>query len=237
MLNRKLLKDTENKMKIIFAGCSHTSGAEIEEPWHPGSPDKAYGRHLADKLSAEYETIAGPGWSNRWIYSKLYERLETIPENERQDYRVVVGWTAPNRIPIWHPERNKPYHMCPHLLRYDDNNIKKWHEMIYKTAMPTNEAKNYEHALVVGMQNTLKQLGIKYLFHWAIIPVIPTQQSQNLIDHSRFFEYHTLENSYWKTYEREHYTGGDRWKNHAPEDYHKIFADRIYKYITDGNLF
>lgn len=224
-------------MKIILAGCSHTYGSEIAEPWHPGMPEKAYGRYIADHYSADYETIAGPGWSNKWIFSRLYQRLEEIPVSDREDYRVIVGWTSSNRIPIWHPERQQPYHMCPSLLRYDDKRIKKWHDIVYRLSFPKKEYENYEHGLVTGMQNTLTNLGIKYVFHWAIAPIIPTENSGSMIDQSRFRYYNDENNTYWNIYKNTVYKGGNRWANHAPESYHKSFAQEMINFINQGNLF
>ena len=226
-------------MKIIFAGCSHTCGAEIISSNHPGCPERSYGRHLADKFNAEYEVIAGPGWSNRWIYTKLYKRLETIEKNDVNNYRVVVGWTSTGRVPVWDIWANEVYHMCP--VNYDPrNSVKEMHKAAYSYALPENETDFFEHSLVVGIQSILKQMNIKYMFHWAIHDFIPNKNCNDLVDKNRFLEYYNNynnQNSFYKNYLKNHYDQSRRWKLHAPESYHKIYAEKLYYYINDNKLF
>lgn len=222
-------------MHFIIAGCSHTNGSEIEEPWHPGTPEKAYGAYVARKFNATYENISGPGWSNRWIFSKLYQRLEPLTEEERKNTFVLIGWTSGNRIPIWHPIWDKPYHLCPTMSRLHTS-VKKYHRLYYKTSIPHEEFKNYEHGLIVGIQGLLNQFNISYVMHWAVHPIIPTKYSSNLINQKNFFNYNDYDETYWNVWRQKYWDKSDRWQYHAPESYHKIFANKLITFIDQQKL-
>lgn len=221
----------ENIKKFIFAGCSHTNGSEIKEKWHSGSPDKAYGGYIARHFGCEYENVSGPGWSNQWIYINLMDRLSKLTEKDINETYVIIGWTCDNRIPVWNPENQKYFHMTPSIPRFPNKKMKQVHKIVYETCLRQEDFDIFQHSLVVGMQNTLKNLKISYLMHWAVHPIIPSVSHESMIDENNFIEYKDREKSFWKTYLNNYWDGSDRWGNHAPESYHKIFAEKIVQHL------
>ena len=55
---------------LLVNGCSHTAGAELEYPGQGICYEKAWGKHLADKLNYEYFNYATSGASNARIVRK-----------------------------------------------------------------------------------------------------------------------------------------------------------------------
>lgn len=222
-------------MKLFVNGCSHSSGAEILEQWHPGCPEKAYGGHLKNLLGCnEYVNIAGPGFSNQWIYHTTVTWLETI--NDYSDWFVVIGWSGASRIPIYDYEKNQVVHLCPshHNLNMYSKSVQNAYEHLYKTMLPPGACLELEHSRILGMQMILKNLGIKYVFFDSIWPnhdVSPTK----LIDTNSYFMFNEKE-TYWTKYKNEVWDKSERWANHAPEDYHKSWANKLFNFITDQEL-
>lgn len=221
----------ENVRHFILAGCSHTNGSEIESKWHSGSPEKAYGAHIAKIFNASWENISGPGWSNQWIYINLMDRLSKITKKEANETLVIIGWTSPARIPVWNSENNQYFHMTPDIPRFPNKKMKQAHKIIYQTCLQKKEFELFEHSLVVGMQNTLKHMGIKYCMHWSVCPIIPDSDYSSMIDEENFINYENKHKSFWKEYVNNYWDGTDRWSNHAPESYHKIFAEKIVQHL------
>ena len=62
-------------MMLLCNGCSHTAGAELEYPQQGSCYEKAWGKHLADKLDCGYENLAISGASNHRIVRTTYEWL------------------------------------------------------------------------------------------------------------------------------------------------------------------
>jgi hypothetical protein len=221
----------ENKMKLLVAGCSHSAGSELIEPWHPKDATQAYGQHVADALGCtDYVNIAGPGWSNEWIAYTLTEWLEQCEDLD--DWFVLIGWTGMARIPAYCDETNEVVHLCPgqHRLSLYSRRIQRAYEHLFATQLPVAECIRIEHTRILNMQMLLKQLNVRYL----MFDTVWTNHdlcSDRFIDHARYFRYNDKENDYWSYYKRHYWDGSERWQNHAPAEYHKYWAELLVDHI------
>ncbi len=223
-------------MKLLVIGCSHSAGSEIVEQWHPSCPERAYGGYLYKNLGfTEYVNIAGPGWSNEWIYHTMVEYLARL--RDPKEWFVVIGWTNSMRKPVFCYEKNEVVHLCPNHrnLEVFSKPIQKAYDHLYGTSIPLNVSTQMEHSRIIGMQSLLKQLGISYLFFDAVCSN-HEWSTNNLIDLSRYFKYGDNDQSFWRKYQLEYWDGGDRWANHAPEWYHKVWAEELTNFIKENNL-
>lgn len=223
-------------MKLLVAGCSHTSGAEVLEKWHPGDPSMCYGKVLADYYKAdEYVNIAGPGFSNQWIYHKTIEFLEQ--QDNPSEWFVVIGWTNASRLAVYDHERNEMVHLCPshRNLEHFSHTIRKAYDHLYKTMLPIMDSIHIEHNRIIGMQSFLKQQSIKYLFFDAVW-TNHDQCSPKFIDTNRYFRYNDKQNTYWEYYYNNVWDKSERWANHAPYEYHRFWANELIVYINQNKL-
>lgn len=223
-------------MKLLVAGCSHSAGSEIVAPWHPQCPEKAYGGHLKEILKFDdYVNIAGPGFSNQWIYHKTIEWLETV--NDPTEWFVVIGWTGASRIPVYCYEKNEVVHLCPNHrdLKSFSKTIQDAYDHLYKTMFSPMECLQFEHARILGLQMILKQLKIPYLFFDAVWPN-HDQSPNKFIDMDRYYLYNDKEETYWQYYQKHVWDRSIRWANHAPEDWHKEWAIKLAFHIDKNNL-
>lgn len=222
-------------MKLLVAGCSHSAGSEILEKWHPRCPEHAWGGHLANYFNVnEYINLAGPGYSNQWIYRSVNEFLES---NSPDDLFVIIGWTNAGRIPVYCYEKNEVVHLCPNHrnLSVFGSFIQRSYENLYGTMLPLEILVQQEHYRIVGMQSTLKSLGIKYLFFDAVSNNHENCSSK-LVDCTRYYRYGEHMNSYWNYYLTNIWDKSDRWANHAPPEYHKSWANNLIEFIEKNNL-
>lgn len=223
-------------MKLLVSGCSHSAGSEIESIWHPGSPERAYGGHLKNLFGfTDYVNIAGPGFSNQWIYHKTVEYLETV--EDPSEWFVIIGWTNASRLAVYDHEREEMVHLCPNhrnLSVYGDS-IQRAYDHLYRTMLPIQDSIQTEHTRIIGMQSLLKQMGIPYLFFDAVCSN-HEQSNPKLIDLSRYYLYGEENNTYWRNFTLNHWDQTERWANHAPESYHKFWATKLAEFISQNNL-
>lgn len=226
-----------SKNILISSGCSHTYGSEILEKNHIGSPDRAWGKHLADSLGYQYETVSGRAWSNKWIYYQLYKRLTEIDPDEYKNYFVCVGWTMTGREYAWDRRVKDVHHFVPTSPEaHRDPFLKGAHKAVYYYQPPRNIVADNDYALITGMQGILKNLGINYLFFWAIGNLVKTDNHKFLLDQNRFLGFNDNKKSFWSVFKDSHWDGTDRWENHAPESYHKIYANILKHHIRKNKL-
>lgn len=221
-------------MKLLVAGCSHSAGSELIEPWHPGDPTQAYGQHVANALNyTDYVNIAGPGWSNQWIAYTLTEWLEQCEDLD--NWFVLIGWTGMARIPAYCDRNEEVVHLCPNAdLQHYSRRIQQAYEHLYATQFPLDQCIRIEHARILNMQMLLKQLGVQYLMFdsvWSNHDLCDPK----FIDQDRYFRFDDKENNYWMYYVNHVWDGSERWQNHAPAEYHKYWAELLVDYIQTHN--
>ena len=222
-------------MKLLVAGCSHSAGSELIEPWHPGDPSQAYGQHVANALDCtDYVNIAGPGWSNQWIAHTLAEWLADCENLD--DWFVIVGWTGSARIPVYCDSTNEVVHLCPGAnLSHYSNRIRRAYEHLYATQFPLDLCTRIEHNRILSIQMLLKQLNVRYLMFdsvWTNHDLCDNRW----IDQQRYFRFDDKENGYWQYYLRHVWDHSERWQNHAPAHYHAYWAELLVDYVRTQGL-
>ena len=86
---------------MLVAGCSHTSGSEID-----GQEDSKYNRKhsyggvLAAKMGYELCNIAEPGSTNPTIARSIIQWFKEVYDPETMEVFVVVGWTESMRMEV-----------------------------------------------------------------------------------------------------------------------------------------
>ena len=223
-------------MKLLVSGCSHSAGSEIIEQWHPRCPERAFGGYIKDMLGFDqYVNIAGPGFSNQWIYHKTVEYLETLVNPK--EWFVIIGWSNASRLPVYCYEKNEMVHLCPdhRNLAVFSKTIQRAYEHLYKTMLPIHTSVQTEHTRIIGMQSLLKQLEIPYVFFDA---VCSNHENSNptLIDLNHYYKYNQEDNTYWRNFMLNFWDKSERWANHAPESYHQIWANNLVDFINQNNL-
>jgi hypothetical protein len=98
-------------MVLLVNGDSHTAGSEIDYNEQQECKEKAWGKHLADKLNMDYCNLAKPGSSNQrivnttqdWIISNILLDKKYKPE----DIHVMIMWSGFDRDQIYVQDMNQ----------------------------------------------------------------------------------------------------------------------------------
>lgn len=106
-------------MRLFTIGCSFTEGQELEK-----QDKESYTKKLSDKLSIQYFNFGACGFSNDYIFRKIFELIysNTITKEDI----IVIQWTHFSRkeLPVVHNGK-KWYHSLPKAYHaYSDKIIK-----------------------------------------------------------------------------------------------------------------
>lgn len=94
---------------LVIVGDSHSAGSEIENIEHNAyCYEKAWGRHLADKLGYDYINLSFPGASNwmitrfasDWVHDNIVKEKLYNPE----DVTMVIMWSSFHRNEVIYPD-------------------------------------------------------------------------------------------------------------------------------------
>ena len=244
---------------MLIAGCSHTSGSEIN-----GTEDsvynrqKSYGNQLAYKMGYRPINIAEPGSTNPTIARSI---LQWFDENYNQfdmDVFVLIGWTEVTRMECpW----NRPSHY-EHAAPFNDYFaktgkyfirvnmgwsgsdpeekvlIKEYHEFM---------AKNEKYLEILSLNNVLQ---MQYFFESKKVDYLmcntlhmfepkSTHTSFYLkqIDESKYFNMMDNDQSFYTKYKNLGYTNPKAKYWHHDETPHALYADELYNFIESQNVF
>ena len=227
--------------KILNFGCSHTAGAEIIKPWDGNSLDLAYGSVLSKMLGCNIEQTAGNGWSNQWIQKNAFNVcLEYLDKKSKP--LIVIGWTSIERVPLQFAGQQTVYHSTVHLppepKYYPVPNYAKIHNAVYGSYVNKPDAHEMGVLNILTFQSWLKEHNFPFLFFWAVNSVSPLilEKYKNCFDPVRFYEPFDHANSYWMYYQEKFWDKSERWKKHAPAEFHKHWAEKLYFYICKHKL-
>jgi len=171
--------------KLLYAnGCSWTAGNGIQEDknFEPGKrlDEYAWPKVLADKLGYEVTNSSEGAGSNQRIVRTTVNFVKTIPESQRKDVLVVIGWTTPERGEIYLSDEHVQY---PGWYKF--NAAQKFSDQFHpSTIVPKEYVKKIDdyqrmyvehvhsqHANLVNyfqqkylLANLLQNLGIKHCF-------------------------------------------------------------------------
>jgi len=96
---------------MLFNGCSHTAGSEIEYTNQPSCYEKSWGKFLSTMTGDEYVNIAVGGSSNEYIFRTtqdwIIENVLINKSHKIEDLHVIVMWSGFDRKELYIPDINK----------------------------------------------------------------------------------------------------------------------------------
>jgi len=240
-------------MILVANGCSHTAGAEIEHAGQGECHDKAWPKHLADKLGYEHVNLSMSGASGHRVVRTTLEFLYLhYQKNDKclKNLFFVILWPGFFRTEI-HSERSRNHFYddgwCPLVVGNDDmykNSIDKAAYMYYKSWVTSftrhhNTIDYYQNVLL--LQNIFQKYGVKYLFWNASMNTLSkdpmyapyyihiSEKTFPKIHHSEYCFTELCRKSNQKLTKGTIESG---FASHYNEDAHKWFAGRMYDYMT-----
>jgi hypothetical protein len=178
--------------KIIVNGCSFIAGDElvwkdfciqkfgIEYPWKEKNfelhseyvlkyrPYRNFSKLLADCLGvSDVKDLSRDGNSNDMIALETISFLLGLPEDERQDCHVCIGWTLPARIMKFMDESSTYVNLLVQL--YDDKNyphfssVRDYIRVTLIDAFDDDHIMNYARNVLL-LENFLKSNSVTYTF-------------------------------------------------------------------------
>ncbi|NJO59845.1 MAG: hypothetical protein HC836_16550 [Richelia sp. RM2_1_2] len=161
-------------MRLLVNGCSYTWGAELhplgrEQKNQETQEERQYreehvwGGQLARKLGlSEYTNIAVGGGSNIRILRTTISEILKIPDNERKDLLVIVGWSDIFRYE--HYYKNAWQKILPNWYNDKINGLDKIADFYYRYMMENTSCIEQFLINCVSLQSFLQAYSIKYLF-------------------------------------------------------------------------
>lgn len=245
---------------LLIAGCSHTSGSEID-----GTEDSVYNRHnsfggvLAQKLDRRSVNIAQVAMSNSGIARSIMNWFKYQYNPDTMDVNVLIAWTESTRLET--PRSKRAYYessamSCdwfdPSSNDYfrvnmgffggpgeDENMFKFFHEYMARfPEMSEISSANF----VIQIQNYLRLLHIPYLMcnvmHMFSSPVCRhVQHYLDFIDNSKYYKMLDNAASFYPKYKNLGFVNEKAKYWHHGEGPHKAYANELYKFIGDNNVF
>ena len=243
-------------MILLCNGCSHTAGAELEYPQQGFCYEKAWGKHLADKLDCAYENLAISGASNHRIVRTTYEWLFDYVRSgkDTKDLFVVIMWPGVYRTEI-HFEKKFPFNFdkrwTPIVVGNDDNYKKRFPKSLYSYYKgwtvftdQTMSITEYFNS-ILNIQNMFYKYKIKYLFINAVdIPGIHAPKFNHYkihVNKDRFIGFDQSEENY-TTFARlsgreiSPHSIDSGFNSHYDEDTMKWYGEHLFDIVKDRDL-
>lgn len=238
-------------MIIIANGCSHTAGAEIEEPLQGECYEKAWPKKLADSLTFKHVNLAISGASDDRVVRTTIEyisKLKKSPKFNPNKVFVAISWPGLYRTELYRTAENEDGFWDNGWMPIVVGNEETYQAQcsqsafaFYKTwvmRQNNHQASIKFYSNVLLLQNILISNRIKYLF-WNSSMTVPCNYIQylNEINHKRFPHILEKEKSYTEMLESNGFRHSPfaKW-GHYGEDSHKWFADFLKSYITKNKL-
>ncbi|MDC3304978.1 hypothetical protein OAV13_00490 [bacterium] len=238
-------------MILIANGCSHTAGAEIEEPLQGECYDKAWPKKLADSLAFKHVNLAISGASDDRVVRTTLEYISKLKKSHKFNPRkifVAINWPGLHRTELYQTSDEEPGF-------WDDG----WMPMVigneetYKTQCSQSAFAFYKtwvirqnnhqatikfYSNILLLQNLLIANNIKYLF-WNSSMTVPDNFPHylNEINHKRFPHILEKEKCFTEMLELNGFKHSlfAKW-GHYGEDAQEWFADFLKTYITKNKL-
>jgi hypothetical protein len=246
---------TKQKL-LLIAGCSHTSGSEIDgEQDSLYNRQHSYGNVLAAKLGYTPINIAEPASTNPTIARSVLQWFSEEYNKEEMEMFVLIGWTEVTRL-------EAPYHrICPYskFSPYGDysastgthyqrinmgypggNEEEKVIISEYHRFMAKNE-KYLELTsanLILQLQYFLCSIGVGYLM-CNTLHMFDTRDNHNTfylnqIDHTKYYNVEDNTQSFYTKYKELGYKNDKAKYWHHNEVPHSLYADELYNFIKDS---
>ncbi len=244
---------------MLIAGCSNTSGSEID-----GSGDSVYNREhsygnlLAKKLGYEPINIAIAGSTNSGIVRSVIDWINNEYVSDTELF-VLVGWTDSNRMEIPFYQKTMYKERWDNYVDYYSNTHDDYVRIIVGWTGITKKQKEFierYHKFMVNnslyleiisanqvmqLQYFLKMQNIKYLFvntqtMFDSQNVETTDWYKNQIDSTCFLNFYDNRESFYPKYANLGYKNAKAQYYHHDEVPHRLYADHLYDYIIKNNL-
>lgn len=239
---------------MLVAGCSHSSGSEID-----GTPDSAFNRQrsfgnlFAKKMGYEPINIAIPGATNQLIVRTImrwFSENKSIVNNNTNNVAVLVNWTesvrveAPFDFPTdisvlssdWPIAQEMFIQINPGYTGYSAREKEKqerYHRFI------TSELAFCEIlslSMVLLIQNFCKANNYRYfmssagyIFTEEFIPW--TKEYIRLVDEKHYYNFRIKEDSFYEKFKLRGHINPKAKYGHHGELAHKAHADDLYSYF------
>jgi hypothetical protein len=249
---------TKEKIALI-AGCSHSAGSEID-----GTLDSSYNRSnsfgalLANKMGYRPLNIAISGSANSGIARSILMWFEENYNPDTMDVYVVIGWTESSRLEIPAKHRPSDFHSGNPFIEWYDSSANSYlrinygwlgHDEFEKSVIPNYHkfmAENetyleYQAASnVLMVQHFLKSLGVPYVMCHTMHMFVPDDHYVSyllkMIDNRYYYNLDSGqdESFYWKYKNLGHENDKAKYWHHDEEP-HRLYAEELYKFITENN--
>jgi len=238
---------------LLANGCSHTAGAEIEETMLDKCYEKAWPRHLADKLNCEYINLAVSGASNHRVIRTTMDFIgqRILNKQSLQDIFAVICWPGAYRTELYIEEQSGEYNNNIYgwqpLVVGNNHIYKNFRRDVYNYYKYWAMTYTYEQALtqyvmdIITLQNYFTTFQIPYLFWRAsntrldisstfssYIVQVNRKRFPSAVkpksDYTSLLEYYGCKPSPYTAY------------NHFGEDGHIKFSELLFEYIQEKEL-
>lgn len=241
------------KQKVmLIAGCSHTSGSEID-----GTQDSEYNRQhsfgnlLAVKMGYTPINIAEPGSTNPTIARSVLQWFSEKFDHQNMEVYVLIAWTENTRMEV---PFHRPSHYetaCPNI-DYFANTGKSFlrvnlgwagfdpEEKVliadYHRFMATNE--KYLELVTVNailqMQYFLQSKHVNYLMCNTMHTVTNNDHTKfylDQIERNKYIDVDNLDEAFYWKYKNLGYTNPKAKYWHHDETPHMLYAEKLHQFI------
>ena len=244
------------KKLMLIAGCSHTSGSEID-----GTQDSVYNRQhsygntLAVKIGYTPINMAEPASTNSTIARSVLQWFSEEYNKDEMEVFVLIGWTEVTRL-------EAPHHgPCPYseYSPHGDYNAStgEYYKRInmgyfgadeeekaiikeYHRFMATNE-KYLELTsanLVLQLQYFLRSINVDYLMCNTLHMFSKRDQHNTFyltqIDHTKYYNIEDNTQSFFTKYQELGYKNEKAKYWHHNEIPHSLYADELYNFVKES---
>lgn len=243
----------QSKEKILlFLGCSHAAGAEIEGEFESKyNRDHSFGNLFAKKIGYKTVNLGSSGATNATIARSTIEWINRFYNPDIMELFVLVAWTESTRIevpaknPIWYHEsdefsdyKSKTYHNYHRVnlgLTVSDGFPKE--VLSYQRFMTENQTflQIYSANLVLQIQYFLESKNINYL----MCNTMDMFDKNEYIDFylrqinlKRYIEPFNNDNSFYWYYKNQGHVNIKAHYWHHNEIPHSLYAEKLYNFLT-----
>ncbi len=249
-------------MILVANGCSHTCGAELTYPMERACFEKAWPKHLSDRLGCEHENLADSGASaHRIVRTTIRYVIEKFQQKKKlDDHFFIILWPGMFRDELHMPQK----HTIKESELFYDNNwlpLVVGNDEAYKNSFSHRFYTYYKSWVVCGekvkmqmdylhniilLQNFFTMYKIKYLFwnasHSPLDFTHPHLKGYSGLIFKKNFPFLQEVNQCFTVLLRNNnqkiseYSKLSGFASHYDEDALKWFANYIFDYLKENSL-
>ena len=224
-------------MLLIANGCSHTAGAEIDEPRQGESYEKAWPAHLAKRWECDHINLAISGASQARVIRTTFEKVGELllKKISPKDLFVIILWPGPSRTEVY-DKKEKECDLwkgwTPLVAGNDYTGDRSADTLRYFQAWvnlySSHWANTQTYIETLSLQSYLKSWGIKYFFYRASVTKYVsddyTKPFKIQIDRKFFPDFDNSDGCFTNLLKHTGFKFIPWSLGHYPEDGHKFFA-------------